>query len=99
MATRLLYHMQANSSGDEFYQRTISKFMKRMSFVIHRLVYVLHKREIRHFHAGTRAVDGKEMYKKARCTCKVVVLPCQTIAYLTFSSPPHLKFPIIHDTF
>ena len=57
------------------------------------------KREIRHFHAGSRAVDGKEMYKKAWCTCKVVVLPCQTIAYLTFSSPPHLKFPIIHDTF
>ena len=26
---------------------------------------------------GSRAVDGKEMYKKARCMCKVVVLPCQ----------------------
>ena len=35
---------------------------------------------------GSRAVNGKEMYKKAWCTCKVVVLPC-------FSSPPHLKLP------
>ena len=32
---------------------------------------------------GSCAVDGKEMYKKVRCTCKVVVLPCQAIAYLT----------------
>ena len=30
--------------------------------------------------------------------CKVVVLPCQGIAFLTFSSPPHLKLPIIYDT-
>ena len=35
---------------------------------------------------GSCAVDGKEMYKKAWCTCKVVVLPCQAITYLTFSS-------------
>ena len=46
----------------------------------------------------SRAVEGKEMYKKAWCTCKVVVLPYQAIAYLTFSSPPHLKLPIIYDT-
>ena len=43
---------------------------------------------------GSRAVDGKEMYKKALCSCKVVVLPCEAIAYLTFSSPPHLKLVI-----
>ena len=36
---------------------------------------------------GSRAVDGKDMYKKVWCTCKVVVLPGQAIAYLTFSSP------------
>ena len=47
---------------------------------------------------GSRAVDGKEMYKKAWCTCKVVVLPCQAIAFFTFSSPLHLKLPIIYDT-
>ena len=46
---------------------------------------------------GSRAVDGKEMYKKVWCTYKVVVLPCQAIAYLTFSSPSHLKLPIIYD--
>ena len=44
---------------------------------------------------GSRAVDVKEMCKKA---CKVVVLPCEAIANLTFSSPPHLKVPIIYDT-
>ena len=38
------------------------------------------------------------MYKKAWCTCKVVVLPCQAIAFFTFSSPLHLKLPIIYDT-
>ena len=47
---------------------------------------------------GSRAVDGKEMYKKAWCTCKVVVLPCQAIAFFTFSSPLHLKLPVIYDT-
>ena len=47
---------------------------------------------------GSRAVDSKEMYKKAWCTCKVVVLHCHAIAYLTFSSPPHLKLPIIYIT-
>ena len=31
------------------------------------------------------------MYKKAWCTCEVVVLPCQAITYLTFASPPHLN--------
>ena len=40
---------------------------------------------------GSRAVDSKEMYKKAWCTCKLVVLP-------SFSSPPHLKLPIFYDT-
>ena len=34
------------------------------------------------------------MYKKAWCTSKVLVLPCQAInAYMTFSSPQHLKLP------
>ena len=31
--------------------------------------------------------DGKEMYKKARCTCKVVVLRNKPIAFLPFSLP------------
>ena len=47
---------------------------------------------------GSRAADSKEMYQKAWCTCKVVVLHWHTIAYLTFSSPPHLKLPIIYIT-
>ena len=43
---------------------------------------------------GSRAVDGKEMCKKVWCMCKVFFLSLQAIAYLTFSSPPHLKLPI-----
>ena len=35
--------------------------------------------------------DGKETYKKAWCTCKVVVLPYQAIVFFTFSSPLHLR--------
>ena len=27
------------------------------------------------------------MYKKALCTCKVVVLPCKAIVFFTFSLP------------
>ena len=87
--------MQANSSGAEFLL-TISKFMKRMNFVMACLR--LSQNVKFGIFTGSRAVDGKEMYKKALCTCKVVVLPCEAIAYLTFSSPPHLKLPITYDT-
>ena len=38
------------------------------------------------------------MYKKAWCTCKVVVLSCQAIAFFTFSWPPHLKLSVIYST-
>ena len=86
--TRLLCQMQANSSGAEFLS-TISKFMKRMNFVI-ACLRPSQKVKLGIF-TGSRAVDGKEIYKKAWYTCKVLVLPCQTIAYLTFSSPPHLN--------
>ena len=93
--THLLCQMQVNSSGAEFLS-TISKFMKRMNFVI---ACLRPSQNVKlGIFTGSRAVDGKEMYKKAWCTCKVVVLPCQAIAYLTFSSPPHLKLPIIYDT-
>ena len=90
--TRLLFQMQANSSGAEFLS-TISKFMKRMNFVIAHL-HPSQNMKLGIF-TGSRAVDGKEMYKKAWCTCKVVLLPCQAIAYLTFSSPSHLKLSIM----
>ena len=60
--TRLLCQMQANSSGAEFLS-TISKFMKRMNFVIAGLRPSQNvKLDI---FTGIRAVDGKEMYKKA----------------------------------
>ena len=63
---------------------TISKFMKRMNFVI---ACLRPSQNVKlGIFTGSRAVDSKEMYKKAWCTCKVVVLPC-------FSSPPHLKLP------
>ena len=87
--------MQANSSGAEFLS-TISKFMKRMNFVI---ACLRPSQNVKSgIFTGSSVVDGKEMYKKAWCTCKVVVLPCEAIANLTFSSPPHLKLPIIYDT-
>ena len=94
--TRLLCQMQANSSGAEFLS-TISKFMKRMNFVI---ACLRPSQNVKlGIFTGSRAVDGKEMYKKAWCTCKVVALHCQAIAYLTLSSPPNLKLkPIIYDT-
>ena len=72
--------------------------MKRMNFVIACL------RPSQNVKLGiftdSRAVDGKEMYKEASCTCKVVVLPCQAIAYLTFCSCRILNFLllIIYDT-
>ena len=92
--TRLLCQMQANSSGAEFLS-TISKFMKRMNFVI---ACLRPSQNVKlGIFTGSRAVDGKEMYKNAWCTGKVVVSLCQAIAYLTFSSPPHLKLPNIYD--
>ena len=94
--TRLLCQMQVNSSGAEFLS-TITKFMKRMNYVIACLRPSQNVKSS--IFMGSRAVDGKEVYKKAWYTCEVVVLPCQAIAYLTFSSPPpHLKLPIIYDT-
>ena len=70
--------------------------MKRMNFVI---ACLRPSQDVKlSIFKGSCAVDGKEMYKKAWCTCKVVVLPCQAIAYFAFSSPPHLKLPIINDT-
>ena len=94
--TRLLCQMQANCSGAEF-QSTISKFMKRMNFVI---VCLRPSQNMKlGIFTGSRAVDGKEMYKKAWLhvqSCRL--MPCQAIAYLTFSLPPRLKLPIIYDT-
>ena len=74
----------------------ISKSIKRMNFVI-ACLRPSQNMKLGIF-TGSRAVDGKEMYKKVWCTCEVVVLPCQAIAYLTLSSPSHLYLPIIYDT-
>ena len=84
--TRLLCQMHVNSSGAEFLS-AISKFMKKMNFVI-ACLRPSQNMKLGIF-VGSRAVDGKEMYKEVWCTRKVVVLPCQAIASLTFSSPPH----------
>ena len=60
--TRLLVKGKANSSGAEFLS-TMSKFMKRMNFVVACL------RPSQNMKlgicTGSRAVDGKEVYKKA----------------------------------
>ena len=51
--------------------------MKRMNFVIACL------RPSQNVKLGIFTVRSVQLYKKARCTCKVVLLPCQAIAYLT----------------
>ena len=94
--THLLCQMQANSFGAEFLS-TISKFIKRKK-ILSSLVYVLHKTWNYASSRGSRAVTATKYTKKVWCTCKVVVLPCQAIAFFTFSSPLHLKLPIIYDT-
>ena len=60
------------------------------------------KREIRHFQVIVVQKRAnkliREMYKKAWCTCKVVVLLLNPIVYLTFSLPSaslNLKVPNI----
>ena len=60
--TRLLCQMQANSPGAEFLS-TISKFMKRMNFVT-ACLRPSQNMKLGIF-TGSRAVDGKEMYKKS----------------------------------
>ena len=62
LPTRLLCQMQVNSSRAEFLSTT-SKFMKRMTFVI-ACLRPSQKVKVGIF-TGSRAVDGKEMYKKA----------------------------------
>ena len=87
--TRLLCQMQVNSSRAEFLS-AISKFTKRMNFVI---AFLRPSQNVKSgIFTGSSAVNGKEMYKKAWCTCKVVVLPCQATAYLTFCRRRILNF-------
>ena len=60
--TCLLCQMQANSSGAELLS-TISNLMKRMNFVI---AFLRPSQNVKlGIFTGSRAVDGKEMYKKA----------------------------------
>ena len=59
--THLLCKMQANSSGAEFLS-TLSKFMKRMNFVT---ACLRPSQNVKlGIFTGSRAFDGKEMYKK-----------------------------------
>ena len=70
--------MQGNSPGAEFL-RTMFKFTRRKKNSSW-LVYVLHKMEIRHFHAVV-VWWRQKMYKWAWCTSRVVV------ALLMYSLP------------
>ena len=51
------------------------------------IVYVLRKTRNQACSRRSRAKTGREMYKKAWCTCKVVVLLIKPIVFLTFSLP------------
>ena len=67
--TRLLCQMQANSSGAEFLS-IMSKFMKRMNFVI---ACLRPSQNVKlGMFTGSRAVDGKEMYKKRDARAKLL---------------------------
>ena len=65
---------------------TISKFMKRKWILSIACLRPSQNVKFGIF-TSSRAVDSKEMYKKAWCTCKVVVVPCQAVTHLNFSSP------------
>ena len=66
--THLLWQMNASSPSEK--EREFCRCLFTSSV----------KHEIRHFHVPSRG-RGKEMYEKARCTCKVVVL---LITYCVF---------------
>ena len=91
--TSLLCQMQAKSSGAEFLS-TISKFMRRMNFVI---ACLRPPQNVKlGIFTGSRTVDGKEMYKKRVMHVQSCCFALSSlIAYLTLSSPPQLKLPII----
>ena len=93
--TRLLCQMQANSSGAEFLS-TISKFMKRMNFVI-ACLRPSQNMKLGIF-TGSRAVDGKEMYKQSVMHVQSFCFALSSYCLLTFSSPPHRYLPIIYDS-
>ena len=77
--TRLLCQMQANSSGAEFSRTNIHAQKEKENFFIMSST----KREIRKFYVVVVQWQQRNV-QKAYCTCKVVVLPIQPIAILTF---------------
>ena len=68
-----------NFPGVEFLE-TAPKFKKRENYFS--CVYVLHKN-----FTSQSCSDSKEMYRKACCMCRVVVLLISFTAFLTFSLP------------
>ena len=91
--THLLCEMQENSPGVEFL-RTTSEFTFRRGLFASSV-----KGEIGLLDAWSCS-DGKEMYKKAWCACRVAVLLFKSTAFLMFSFPSlsmDLKVPIIWE--
>ena len=77
-----------------FYQPYPSSWRE---WILSLLVYVLHKTWlIRHFHRWSCSWQNRNVQKRVM-HAQSCFLPYQAIAYLTFSSPPHLKLPIIYD--
>ena len=77
--------MYATSPRVEFL-RTLSKLRKGKKFLVACL------RPPSNMKLGiftsSPCCGGNEMYKKERCTCKVIVLPIQPISFLIISLPP-----------
>ena len=93
---QLAYFVKHNRTLLElnFYQPYPSSWRE---WILSLLVYVLHKTWlIRLFHRWSCSWRQTNVQKSVMHV-QSVFLPCQAIAYLTFSSPPHLKLPIIYD--
>ena len=78
--------MQAKPSGAEFLS-AISKFIKRKKILWLPACLRPSQNVKSSIFTWQSCSDGKEMYKKASCTCKVVVLPCQGALTICMENP------------
>ena len=80
------FHNNCSVTDNTYYKRKrVSKYdcpinVTKSTYCNH----FLHKKRILAFSRRSRATTGKQMYKKAWCTCKVVVSLIKSIAFLPF---------------
>ena len=78
----------------------IQVYKEKENSITHCMFTSFTTRETRYFHAVVLQWRQRNVQQnKAWCKCKVVVFPCQAIAFLiSCPAPPHLKLPVIYDT-